>query len=102
MAVKSVLDVLTGAGVITAPQAAEIGRDARKKNVSIDSELFSRGISEENILKAKGEALGIEIASLAEHKVPFELLKAIPEESARHYQFVPIGLEGGVVQIGMV
>src|SRR3989344_8255277 len=39
---------------------------------------------------------------LAGKKVPFDLLKNIPEESARHYQFAPIDTENGVISIGMV
>src|SRR3989344_7665923 len=35
-------------------------------------------------------------------KADFELLKHIPEESARHYQLAPLGMEDGMMQIGMV
>ena len=102
MAVKSILDVLVGEGTINLSQAGEMRREARKKSVSIEDELFSRGISEADILKAKGKAFGIPTVSLAGKKVQFDLLKAIPEESARHYKFVPFGLEEGVLNIGMV
>lgn len=102
MAVRSILDVLAGQGIIALEQISEIRRDARKKNVPIEDELFARGVSESDILKAKGEALGIEVRLLGGAKVPFDLLKAIPEESARHYNFVPIGLNEGVLEIGMI
>ena len=35
-------------------------------------------------------------------KVPFDVLKYIPEESAAYYKFVPVGLKNNVLEIGMV
>ena len=93
---------MAASGEVTLQEAAEIRKLARSKNIPIEEELLERGLDEQKILKAKGEALGIPIVFLAGKKVPFDLLKSIPEESARHYQFVPIGLENGVVSIGMV
>src|SRR3989344_9527817 len=102
MATRGLLDILAGSGDITLQEAAEIRKLARSKNISIEEELLERGLDEQKILKAKGEALGMPTASLAGKKVPFDLLKNIPEESARHYQFVPISLDGGTISIGMV
>jgi len=93
---------LAGSGDITLQEAAEIRKLARSKNISIEEELLERGLDEQKILKAKGEAFGIPVMSLAGKKVPFDLLKNIPEESARHYQFAPIDTENGVISIGMV
>ena len=102
MAVRSVLDVLAGDGTITLTQAAEIRREARKHGVSIEDELFTRGISEADILKARSEALGLPIVSLAGKKVEFNLLKAVPEESAKRYKFIPLSIEEGVLYVGML
>jgi len=102
MAVRSVLDVLATEGAITLTQAAEIRREARKNGVSIEDELFSRGLAEADILKARGEALGLPIIDLSGKKVEFNLLKAVPEESARRYKFVPLGIEEGVLHVGML
>src|SRR3989338_2033311 len=102
MAMRGVLDILAGSGDITLQEAAEIRKLARSKNISIEEELLERGLDEQKILKAKGEAFGIPTFSLAGKKVPFDLLKNIPEESAKHYQFVPINLENGIISIGMV
>ena len=102
MAAKGVLDILAGSGDVTLQEAAEIRKLARSKNISIEEELLERGLDEQKILKAKGEALSIPTFSLAGKKIPFDLLKNIPEESARHYQVVPINLENGTISIGMV
>lgn len=44
----------------------------------------------------------IPTAELKGTKVPFEVLKYVPEESAAYYKFVPIGVKNGVLEIGMV
>ncbi|OGF61948.1 hypothetical protein A2926_00510 [Candidatus Giovannonibacteria bacterium RIFCSPLOWO2_01_FULL_44_40] len=102
MAAKGILDVLAASGEITIQEAAEIRKIARSKNISIEAELLERGLDEQKVLRAKGEALGIPTIFLGGKKVPFDLLKTIPEESARHYQFVPINSENGMISIGMV
>lgn len=43
-----------------------------------------------------------QIRSLGDKGVPFEILNYIPEESAIHYKIVPIGVEKGVLEVGMV
>lgn len=35
-------------------------------------------------------------------QVSFDVLKTIPEESAEHYRFAPIGIADGVLEVGMV
>lgn len=93
---------MVAGSTITLAEAGEIRKSARSKSLSVEDELLARGIDDAKILKAKGEALDIPTASLKGAKVPFDILKSIPEESARHYQFVPIGSDGGIVHIGMV
>ena len=102
MAAKGILDVLVSANELTLNDASAIRKAARSKGVSIEEELLTRGVDEEKLLLAKAEVLGIPAVSLTGKKIPFEVLKNIPEESARHYQFVPFGVEDGSVQIGMV
>jgi type IV pilus assembly protein PilB len=40
--------------------------------------------------------------SLGDAKVPYEVLKLVPEESAEHYRFAPLALVDGVLEVGMV
>src|SRR3989344_5768156 len=99
---KGLLDVLVSYNEIDEKEASDIRKESKKKDITEEEELLERGVREEIILKAKGEALGITTLSLRGKKIDFELLKHIPEESARHYQFAPIGFEDDVMQIGMV
>lgn len=102
MAAKGILDILVTSGVLKAEDAQSARKDARKKSISIEDELISRGFDEVIILKAKGEALGIPTVSLGGTKVPFDLLKSVPEDSARTYKFVPLGMEEGILVVGMI
>lgn len=38
----------------------------------------------------------------AGEKVPYEVLRMIPEESAEHYRLVPLGVKSGVLEVGML
>ena len=96
------MDVLVSQSVISLEDASEVRKTSRSKNISIEEELLARGVDEMKVLAAKGEALGIPTVSLGGKKVPFDLLKNIPEESARHYKFVPLGVENGIIRIGML
>lgn len=44
----------------------------------------------------------LQTRSLKDKEVPFEVLNYIPEESALHYKIVPIGVNQGVLEVGMV
>jgi len=39
---------------------------------------------------------------IGERKIPSEILSIIPEESAIHYKFVPLGIKRGVLGIGII
>ena len=40
--------------------------------------------------------------TLGETKIPYEVLRYIPEESAEHYRFAPLGVVEGALEVGMV
>ncbi len=42
------------------------------------------------------------VRALGDLKVPYEVLKYIPEESAEHYRMGPIAVADGVLEVGMV
>ncbi|HTR18700.1 MAG TPA: GspE/PulE family protein [Candidatus Paceibacterota bacterium] len=39
---------------------------------------------------------------IGNEKIPYDVLKLIPQESAEHYQLVPLGVVEGVLEIGML
>ena len=97
----SVLDILLQKNQISRDDI----RDVRKQTaagVPIDEALLARGLKPEDIIAARGEFLNIPVRALNESSVPFEVLDYIPEDSALHYRFVPIGLKESTLEVGVV
>ncbi len=97
----SVLDILLQKKLITKDDI----RDVRKQTGSgtaLDEALISHGVKPEDIITARGEFLNIPVRALEGASVPYDVLDYIPEESASHYRFVPLGLADGVLEVGVV
>jgi len=97
----SVLDILLQKNVISKDDIREI-RKQTGAGTSLDEALISLGVKTDAIIEARGEFLNIPIRSVTEGSVPFEVLDYIPEESAIHYKFAPLGLADGVLEVGVV
>ncbi|PIU99725.1 MAG: hypothetical protein COS58_00845 [Candidatus Tagabacteria bacterium CG03_land_8_20_14_0_80_41_22] len=96
-------DILIQKNLISAEDLRKIRSESEGNSRNLEQGLMARGISEDVILAAKGEVLGIPTKRIKEMgRVPFDILKFIPEESARHYQMIPIGLDDKILDIGMV
>ncbi len=98
----SFLDELAKEGLIKKSQIDDIAEEAEKSGLSVDEVLKKRGMSEKDILSLKGSYLKIPTRALGGKGVSFEVLKYVPEESASYYKFVPLGIEDGVLEIGIV
>lgn len=99
---KNLTDILTAKGVLTLEEASSFRQEAKNKEMSVEDVLYSHGVDEESIITAKSEATGMPIKYLKGLKVPFDLLKDIPEDAARYYKMVPLAKENGVLEIGML
>jgi type IV pilus assembly protein PilB len=97
----SVLDILLQKGLIAREDIREV-RKQTAEGISLDNALISRGVKPDDIVVARGEFLNIPVRTLTEGSVPFEALDYIPEESASHYLFAPIGLRDGTLEVGLV
>lgn len=60
------------------------------------------GVDQEAFLKLKSQFYGIPSASLNGQKIDSSLLEYLPEESVSQYKIVPIGIENGVLSVGIV
>ncbi|MDE1975445.1 MAG: Flp pilus assembly complex ATPase component TadA [Patescibacteria group bacterium] len=97
----SVTDILLKKNIISKTDIQEI-RKAMNSGSSLDQALIAVGVKPEDVVAARGEFLHIPVRSLAEASVPFEALDFIPEESALHYKFAPVGLKDGTLEVGIV
>ena len=96
-------EILVKKKIITNDLLIESKKKSEKEGLFLDDILLSQGVSEDDILNAKSESFSIPLKKISPNtQVPFEVLKNIPEESARHYKFVPLGFKDGVMDVGVV
>ena len=97
----SVLDILLKKNLIDKDALREVHRQVADGS-TVEQALIAHGVKPEDIMSARGEFLNIPVRSVAEGSVPFDVLDYIPQESAEHYRFVPIGLVDGTLEVGLV
>lgn len=98
----SFLDILARQSVISKDDATFIVQEASSAGRSIEDVLREKGITADQIAKAKSEYLQVPKKSLGDKEIPFEILKYIPEESAVHYKIIPLSVTDGVLEVGVV
>jgi type IV pilus assembly protein PilB len=94
--------VLVQKGLVKEDDVIAIQQEAVETGGTVEQVLLKRGISPQDILAAQGEYLDVPTRSLEGTEIPGKILEYIPEESASHYQFLPIGVSDGVLEVGMV
>src|SRR3989344_7117192 len=98
----SFLEELVKEGLINKNQIGEIKNRAKENyGGDLDEALIKSGVPEEQILEAKGQYLQIPIKKVNVQETSFGALNYISEDSAAHYQFVPIELREGVLEVGI-
>lgn len=95
-----VLTLLKDKGILDEGAIAAIKEDVAAGLHTLEESLLARGVPSEDILASRGEYFQVPTRSLEGVAVPYEVLKYIPEESARHYRFVPIAVAEGVLEVG--
>lgn len=96
------LPLLVSAGLLTEEDAAAITAEAKGSATSIETLLEKRGITLDQMLKAKGEKYDLPYQILPQQEIAHEVLEFIPEESARHYRFVPLAIKDAALEVGIV
>lgn len=97
----NVLPLLAKNGLIQSRDIAEIEAEARKEGTGVEPVLVKRGIALEDVVKAIGAQYNLPTRIIPAGPVGHAGLEHIPEESARHYRFVPVGFENGVLEVGI-
>ncbi|MEK7635327.1 MAG: GspE/PulE family protein [Patescibacteria group bacterium] len=98
----SLLDVLVKQGIIEAKDLSSIKEKSEASGENIEETLSSFGVSAEDILRAKSDYFTMPVKKIDISQVDSKLLDYVPEEAAVYYGFVPIGMENGVLNIGVV
>jgi len=98
----SILDVLVKKGIVSRADINSIRKEVNSTKGNLESILINRGINADDILRAKGEDMGLPLADLKTYKITYDTLKYVPEDSAIYYKFVPLGIKDGILEIGIV
>jgi len=96
------LQALSDKGVVDAARRAEVEAELQKPGTTEEAALLKSDVTSADILAVKGEYYGIPTRDLGTATVPFDVLRYVPEESARHYGLVPLGLVDGALEVGVV
>lgn len=101
MADTRILNILADKGLIERDEVSRIG-SAIQTDIDLERQIFERGISEEDYLKAKSDVEGVPYRYLKGTQVPGDILRFIPLDAAKHYQMIPLGVQDGVFEVGML
>ncbi len=97
----NLLPALAEKKIIEESDIPSIKEEASTSGGTIESVLAKRGVDSDVILQIKSEKLNVPTWKLGDKKVPFAVFKYIPEESALHYKFVPLGVKDNVLEVGI-
>ncbi len=98
-----ILPILQKKGLISEADVSEITHAVETTGVNLEEELISKGVSEKDILLAKGEHWDMPVQDIDPSvAIPFDILQRIPEESVKHYHVVPLSLTEGALNVGIV
>ncbi len=102
MASIGIIDMLVREHLLSKDDVAAVKKEMAATKKSLEEVLLNWGIRPEDVLRVKGESMGIPTRSLEGQDIPFDVLKHIPEESAVHYKFVPLAVKDNVLEVGIV
>lgn len=88
--------------MLSEAEAQEVISEQKESGDPLEDLLAQRGIDKQQIMNARAEEQGVPFRDLGSVHIPREVLNLIPEESARHYKVVPLGMSEGVLGVGMV
>ena len=90
-------------GFLDALQIEEIGQEVQRSGKSVVQILQDYGLLDlDSILQIMADHLGTMVVSLEADAIPQEAIAAVPNETARMYQVVPMALYGDTLQIALV
>jgi type IV pilus assembly protein PilB len=94
--------LLKDKGLLSQKDAEGVEEEARTTGATVESLLEKQGISLEKAYALATEKYGIPYRVLPGELSDQRALSYIPEESARHYQFVPIEVVDGALSVGIL
>ena len=94
------LNNLVTKGIINRYQLEDVLEAA--KTSDIDHALATAGVPADQVRRARSEFFGIPEREIDFQNFSFDALKYVPEDASANYQIIPIGMNRGVLEIGML
>lgn len=97
-----ILELLKEKNLFDEQQLAEVTAASEQGLSALQETLLKHGTDPEALLFALGEYYRLPTRMLGEREVVLpEVLRYVPEESSRHYRFVPLEEKDGILEIGI-
>ena len=89
--------------ILSEELAQKLLTEASQTNKPLEEILYSRRLVDEVIAaQVKSELLGVPFQKVKPETISNEVLKIVPEETARNYKLVPLKKEGDMLVVGML
>ena len=96
-------DVLSSRGLLTPQQLTFIKDEAKRRQEPSEKILAQMGwVSEEQLVAARGQVIGVPYVDPASQPISPEVLAYFPEEVAKRFVVIPIAREGDTLSVAMV
>ncbi|MDO8585010.1 MAG: GspE/PulE family protein [bacterium] len=100
---KLLLKSLVDAGLLTQEALSSVLRESTSLQKDVESIIVERKIvAEPELAKVKSRIVGVPYKAVEAGSISDEVLKMVPEETARGYKILPIGLEKNLLIVGML
>src|SRR3989338_7367517 len=97
----SFLLFLAEKGILKQEDIPAVAAQIKQLPGGVDEMLARGGVTSAQLLALKGEYFAIPPRDLTGYTIPNDVLRFVPETSARHYQVDPLGVVNGVLEIGI-
>jgi type IV pilus assembly protein PilB len=97
-----ILEYLVEQNYITSVNAESLKKKSEDNNVSIIKLLGESEIEEDVLLQSLSKISGVPVKKIDIDIITKDILDFIPQESAKIYQFIPIGFNDGALEVGVV
>ena len=98
-----IIELLLKDGLITQEALDKAREETKRTGLKIERALEKLGfITEEDIVKARANSLGLPYMDLSDYLIDAELVKLIPENIAKKYKVVPLFKIANALNVGMV
>ena len=99
----SILDELVKKGTIDKNKASSLEYEAKVSGKREEEMIMEEGIMPENeLFQLKSKILKIPLKTEVPEEISPDVLKLIPQESAKYYNMIPMKREGNILEVGMV